>query len=161
MAVAVRSKRRKGLKVHRNYTVEEVARLLGVAKATVRRWISNGLPALRDRKPILVLGADLADFLHSRRKARQHCQPTQCFCLKCRAPRNPAERTVEFVPLTPTNGNMRANCSICGTIMHKRIRHDVFENLGMTLKARSPQGEESIGGSLDRSVNVNFGDEGR
>lgn len=43
------------VKVHRSYTVDEAARLLGVTKGTIRRWIGAGLPAITDRKPFLIL----------------------------------------------------------------------------------------------------------
>ena len=54
--MARRSKPRlKGIKTHRNYTVDEVAKALGVSKGTVRRWIKCGLPVLKERKPMLIL----------------------------------------------------------------------------------------------------------
>ena len=61
---------RRGIKIHRNYTVDEVARIRGVAKITVRRWIKGGLPALTDRKPTLILGEDFAQFLPGPRRLR-------------------------------------------------------------------------------------------
>jgi excisionase family DNA binding protein len=158
--VRARTRSRRGIKIHRNYTVEEVARRLGVAKATVRRWINNGLPALKDRKPMLVLGADLAIFLSASKVPRQSCLPQECFCLRCRAPRLPAGYSVKFVPLTPTNGNMRANCSTCRTIMHKRIRRDVIESLRPTLNVSYVHAQEPIRGSVNPSVNVNLSNEG-
>ena len=121
---------KRGVKIHRNYTVEEAARVLGVTKITVRRWIKGGLPALTDRKPTLILGSDLAQFLSERKTtARQACQPEECFCVKCRGPRRPAADMAEFIPLTPTLGNLRGICPICGTLMHKRIRRDALEPL--------------------------------
>jgi excisionase family DNA binding protein len=71
-------------KIHRSYTVDEVARLLGVAKGTVRRWIKAGLPVLADRKPALILGEDLVQFLASRKAPRKKCSPAECYCVKCR-----------------------------------------------------------------------------
>ena len=51
------------VKIHRNYTVEDVANLLGVHKNTVREWIKQGLPKIDDKRPMLILGCDLFAFL--------------------------------------------------------------------------------------------------
>ena len=69
----------RGFNVHRAYTVDAVARALGIAKVTVRRWLKAGLPALTDQKPALILGSDLADFLASRKRPRQVCQSYESF----------------------------------------------------------------------------------
>jgi excisionase family DNA binding protein len=62
-----RNPNRRSIKIHRNYTVEEAARATGCAKGTIRRWIKSGaLPAITDRKPNLVLGGDLFDYLKAR-----------------------------------------------------------------------------------------------
>lgn len=125
---------RRGIKIHRNYTVDEVARNLGVAKVTVRRWIKNGLPALTERRPTIILGSDLAQFLSTWKAPRQTCQPHECYCVKCRSPQKPAGEMAEYISLTPSNGNLRGICPICGTMMHKRIRHDVLPSLGSILE---------------------------
>ena len=109
------------VKIHRNYTVDDAARLLSVCKGTVRRWLKTGLPALTDRKPLLILGGDLADYLKARAKPRSRCGPGECFCFKCRAPRKAAEAMADFTPLTPTGGNLSALCESCGTLMHRRV----------------------------------------
>ena len=77
------------VKRHRNYTIEEAARALGVAKATVRNWIAKGLPILKDQRPFLILGGDLIAYLEASAPKKQSCQPHQCFCFRCRCPRDP------------------------------------------------------------------------
>jgi len=43
---------------HRNYSVEDIARLFGVHKNTVRDWLKLGLAAIDDRRPMLILGRE-------------------------------------------------------------------------------------------------------
>ena len=50
-------------KIHRNYTVDEVANLFAVHRNTVRQWIKSGLPTTDSRRPLLILGRDLVAFL--------------------------------------------------------------------------------------------------
>ena len=62
-------------KIHRNYTVDEVACLFGIHRNTVREWIKRGLPTSDDRRPMLILGRDLLAFLQARRtKNKRPCQ---------------------------------------------------------------------------------------
>jgi transposase len=56
------------VKIHRSYTVEEVARLFSKHKNTVRAWVEAGLPTCDRKRPTLILGHDLAVFLSRLRK---------------------------------------------------------------------------------------------
>ena len=79
------------VKTHRTYTVEEIASLFHVHRNTVREWVKRGLPTCDDRRPMLILGPELAAFLQARRlKNRQTCAPGELYCVRCRAPRVPA-----------------------------------------------------------------------
>ena len=102
-------------------------------KGTVRRWLKGGLPAISDRKPILILGGDLSDFLKARARPKTKCGPAECFCFKCRAPRPPAAGMADFIPLTPTGGNLRALCDTCGTLMHRHVSSAQLEALKAVL----------------------------
>src|SRR5271169_349587 len=55
------------VKIHRNYTVEEITRLFGTHKNTVRAWVRAGLPTSDGKRPILILGSELAGYLKARR----------------------------------------------------------------------------------------------
>lgn len=61
--MAKRLKNFRLVKIHRNYTVEEVALLLSVHKNTVRTWVKECLPVIDDKRPKLILGRDLSAFL--------------------------------------------------------------------------------------------------
>lgn len=112
----------RAIKTHRNYTADEAARALGVAKVTVRRWIDSGaLPAMKERRPHLVLGADLIGLGKARRKPKQRCAMGELFCVRCRVPRPAAGGMAEFIPLTSVSGNMRALCGTCGALTHRRV----------------------------------------
>lgn len=63
--MATRHSNHRLAKLHRNYSVEEVAKLYGVHRNTVREWIKRGLPTNDGKRPTLILGRDLAAFLQA------------------------------------------------------------------------------------------------
>lgn len=90
-------------KIHRNYTVEEVAGVFSVHRNTVREGLKRGLPTSDDRRPILILGADLVVFLRAwRMKNKRTCQPGELYCFRCRAPKSAAGDMADYRPMTAT-----------------------------------------------------------
>lgn len=136
--------KRKGIKSHRNYTVEEVARLLRVARGTVRRWTKKGLPFVTERRPRLIRGDDLLEFLAILKAPKKRCQLHECYCFKCRGPREPALRMAEIICDRPTSGNLRALCQACETWMHKRVSFAVLDRLRAKLDITVRQAGSSI-----------------
>jgi hypothetical protein len=89
------------VKIHRTYSVEEAATVLSVHKNTVREWIKQGLQTCDVKRPTLILGQHLVEFLRQRRERnRRPCQPGQMYCVRCRAPKSPAGGMVEYQPMT-------------------------------------------------------------
>lgn len=110
------------VKIHRNYTVEEIAKLFGSHKNTVRRWIKDGLPLIDSQRPSLILGRDLAAFINKKRASgKQSCQPGQLYCLRCRVPRFPAGHMADYQPITEKIGNLIGICPDCNLLMNRRI----------------------------------------
>ncbi|MEQ1942334.1 MerR family DNA-binding transcriptional regulator [Mesorhizobium sp. VNQ89] len=109
------------IKRNRPYTPDEAAHLTGVTPVTIRRWRERGLMSIPETRPAIILGCDLIDFVKAQQTPKQHCQPHECYCLKCRAPRAPAFDEVEIIVINVRSGNMRALCCECTTVMHKRI----------------------------------------
>jgi hypothetical protein len=110
------------VKIHRSYTVEEIAKLFGIHKNTVRRWVKEGLPTIDDKRPMLILGHVLVAFLRVRRaKNKQTCKPGELYCVRCRAPKLPAGDMAEYSPVTEKFGNLIAICPDCDALMNRRV----------------------------------------
>ena len=110
-------------KLHRSYSVNELAIVLGVHKQTVRGWIKAGLPADDSKRPVLILGEELQEWFGKRRKAARHpLQPGQFYCFKCRQPKAPALEMVEYAATNASTGNLKAMCATCDTFMHRRVK---------------------------------------
>jgi hypothetical protein len=132
------------VKIHRNYTVEEIALSLGVHKNTVRSWIKDGLPTCDDRRPTLILGAHLTDFLLARRsRNKQPCKLGELYCFRCRVPRFPAQGMADCLLVTEKIGHLQAICPSCYSMMNLRMslaRLDQFRSiLVITLRKAEEQ----------------------
>lgn len=134
------------IKIHRNYTVEEVASVLGVHKNTVREWIRQGLPTTDDRRrPMLILGSDLVSFLKTRRaRNKRPCRPGELYCVRCRTPKSPAENMADYETVTETAGKLIAICPDCGLIMNQRVSVAKLGQIRGNLDIRMPQAPRHI-----------------
>lgn len=109
-------------KLHRTYTVEEVARLFGTHRHTVRSWLKSGLKATDDARPALILGGELRRFLGERRASRKRpTPPGMIFCLRCREPRRPAGGMADYLPRTGSTGDLQGICPDCDAMLYRRI----------------------------------------
>lgn len=125
-------------KIHRSYTVEEVAELYGVHKKTVRNWIKNGLLVIDDVRPLLILGTDLRLFIRQKRKGnKRKCKPSEIYCLRCRAPRNVLPETAKFVQDVGGIGRVFALCSVCDSKVNKYFRWRGLEAIRQELLVES------------------------
>jgi len=133
------------IKLHRSYTVEEVALRLGVHKHTVRNWIKAGAPTADKSRPLVMHGMELRGWLQQRRKnAKRPCPPGTIYCLKCREPRAPALGMVEYQPFNSVSGNLKALCMECGTMMHRRARKDKIPTIMPNLDVQTEEAPPSI-----------------
>jgi excisionase family DNA binding protein len=145
------------VKVHRSYTVEEVAKLFGAHKNTVRNWLREGLPMVDHRRPILILGRQLASFVHARRlHRRQRCATDELFCFKCRKPRRSLAGSAEYLPTTAGAGNLRAVCSYCGTRMYRRVSLRRLAASVGDLRVALPQAQQRIVEGAEPSLNCDL-----
>jgi hypothetical protein len=147
------------VKVHRNYSVEEIARLFGLHKNTVRNWLKHGLAAIDDRRPMLILGRELSRFLHERRRnAKQSCGPGRIYCIACRAPKRPAGKMAECIPTGPHAGNLRGICPDCDRLIYRQVNLAKIDAVRGDLEITFTRPCPRIGESAGASVNCDSGE---
>lgn len=146
------------LKTHRVYTIWEVSDTLGCHKQTVTRWIKlNGLPADTGQKPWLIDGRDLKAFLGMRvRKARCKLALHHCFCLGCKAPRQPDGKIADYVQQTADSGRLTGLCPACGALMHKVVRRTDLEKIKAKIEVTVQRAPPRLVSRIDPHSNVTF-----
>jgi hypothetical protein len=142
------------VKLHRSYSVSELAVCLDVHKNTVRHWQAHGLEPVEPRKPYLFHGATTREFLAKRNASRKRpCSPGMFYCLRCRQPRQPALGMVDYLPLRADSGNLRAICACCEAIMHRRVRKPDIARIMPNCAVQFAEGQPRLSGQPRPSLN--------
>ena len=138
------------IKQYRSYSVDELARCCDVHKNAVRNWQRDGLKSIDNARPILFHGATVREYLARRNSSRKRpCPPGNLYCFRCRRPRRPALDMVDFVPMRPGSGNLRALCESCEGIMHRRVREADIAKLMPDCTVQFAEGHASLRGQVN------------
>ena len=123
----------------------------------MRRWIKNdGLPALKEKKPTLILGPDLADFLGARKKSKTKLCLSELFCFRCRCPQSSAGNMLDYVPRTPLMGRVTGFCAVCETVMHKAFSAARVPDLCRIAEVSFPHGGAHLSETSKPIVNDHY-----
>jgi hypothetical protein len=110
----IRRGRAARIKRNRSYEVSEAAETLGVTPQTVRAWTRQGLHIIDDRRPYLILGEALKDFLDKRETTRRRrLSLGEFYCFRCKCPTTSALHYADYVPQTKTSGRLETFCAQC------------------------------------------------
>ena len=107
------------IKTRSSYTPEEVCELLGVCCSTVRLWVKQGLPVIRNTRPYLIQGSNLKAFLFRKTQQYKYVLSDNEFpCFKCRkgvlpVPDSIRERIANKIGKGKRTIVLEAQCSIC------------------------------------------------
>ena len=150
------------VKIHRNYSVEEIARMCGKHKNTVRAWLKGGLTPIDKSRSVLVHGHVLAAFLKGRRTAgKRPSSPGHLYCFKCREPKPPAEGVVIVEAISDKFSNISAVCPTCSGTMYRRASNHRLKEFEANLGGALPKAVPRIGETANPSLNCDFGEEQR
>jgi hypothetical protein len=145
------------VKIHRNYSIEEVARLLKIHKNTVRAWIKDGLPTCDNTRPFLILGRDLSENLQAKRKKNKRpCKSGEIYCVRCRTPQRPAAGVVEYQPANGTLGSLVGICPHCESMIYRRVNLAKLEQIRGDLDIVLPKALQHINEICQPFVNCDL-----
>jgi hypothetical protein len=135
-------------KIHRSYSVEEMARLFDVHKNTIRTWFTHGMKAIDGQRPIVARGEEIRRFLTERRvRAKRPSGPGHIYCLPCRAPKVPALKMAECVKTGDTTGTLQGICPDCCRMIYRRVNPQKIDavrgDLDITVTQAAPRIEET------------------
>ena len=155
--MAARRVNPRAVKLHRSYSVPELAACFGVHKNTVRNWQRDGLTPLDAGRPVLFQGATIREFLSKRNASRKcPCSPGTLYCFKCRTARPAALGMVDYVSINAASGNIRAMCAICETVMHRRARMATLASIMPDCDVQIVQGPPRLKGSPAPPLNCDL-----
>lgn len=145
------------IKKNYSYSVAEACETLRVHKNTFLSWIKKeGLKATDGKKPFLVHGSDLKEFLQKRQDAQKvKCKDDELFCTKCQRPQRPFGNLIDVFLLTKTRGNLQGLCSICDTKTNKIFGVKKFDLVRKTFDISQVHGSHLLE-SLNSSSNCDF-----
>lgn len=145
------------VKIHRSYTVEEAAQLFGAHKNTVRAWVKAGLPTCDGKRPILILGHELAGYLKVRRtKNKRPCLPGEIYCVRCRAVKRPAGDMAEYEQVTENFGNLKGICPDCEGMIFQRASVAKLAQIRGKLDITITEARRQVNESHQPTVNSDF-----
>ncbi len=98
------------------YDINEAALALDKTPATIRNWHKDGLVVMSSRKPFLISGAAIQEYLRARYKAaKRPLGPDQLFCPSCRAGRKPWAMAVTITPMASSTSLLKGVCESCAS----------------------------------------------
>lgn len=143
-------------KIHRSYSVEEIARLFRVHKNTVRAWLRQGLEAIDGQRPTVARGEAIRRFLGERRaRAKRPSGPGRIYCLPCRTPKVPAGEVADCIQTGDTCGTLQGICPDCNRMIYRRVNPKKLDAVRGDLDIIVTQARPRIEETVRHNVNCN------
>lgn len=97
------------------YEIDEAAAAVGKTPATIHNWIRDGLPVMASKKPYLISGAAIREYLRQKyKKSKSPLAPDELYCFSCRTGRKPLGMIVRAYPNNAKTTNLKGQCDHCG-----------------------------------------------
>lgn len=147
-------------KIHRTYSIRELAVLARAHPNTIRNWRREGLKPIDSCRPLLFHGGTIREFLEARRiRAKRPTGPGQMYCLPCRKPQKPAGNMADYTPETPTAGTLIGLCPDCERMMFRRVSAARLHEVAAGFDLCIARAESSLKEASYPFVNCSFQEE--
>lgn len=126
------------------YTVEEAAQAFRKNPATIRNWIKDGLPVMSSRKPYLMSGAALREYLRKKyHTAKRPLAAGELYCLHCKKGQKPVDMTVSLSQIGPKTSLLRGACDACDGTATRMVSQSQIDELARNFVVKAKAGSEA------------------
>jgi hypothetical protein len=109
-------------KINKIYTIQDIAKTLSRHPKTVMSWINDGLPVCSKKRPMMILGSDLRQYLtvkNSRNK--KPCGPAELYCVACKKPTIPKDHFAILDIQNEQVGTLVGECPDCHHTINRKV----------------------------------------
>jgi hypothetical protein len=119
------------------YDVSEAANALGKSPATIRNWVKDGLPVMSSKKPLLISGLALREYLQAKHRAKKKpLASDELYCPSCGTGRKPDAMAVEGFSDAPKTTRLLGTCSHCGGYSSRIISNSKTDAFAQTFQIK-------------------------
>lgn len=131
------------VRANRSYDVDEAARALGVTTGTIRNFIKDGLIVMTSRKPYLMMGWAIRDYLRAKyARAKKPLAVDELFCTSCQVGRQPVDLMVSIASVGSATSNLKGVCRVCGSGCRRMISNAAIPDFTATFRiSKRPDSE--------------------
>jgi len=105
------------------YSTADICEDFGKSKNTIHNWIKEGLKTVDGKKPFLIHGSDLKEFLAKKQNARKFkYKDDELFCTKCQKPQKAWGNLVDILIKAKNKVGLQALCAVCECKMNKGFK---------------------------------------
>jgi hypothetical protein len=110
------------------YTMQDIVSMFNVNKRTVYAWFSCGLKVYSNKKPYMVFGVDLKQFLENRNiKYKINTKPYELACFRCKKATIPSNNEISIILYNKKIIHIKAYCNICNCKVNKAQNINTME----------------------------------
>jgi hypothetical protein len=109
-------------KINKIYTIQDIAETFKRHPRTVINWIKDGLEVCSKKRPMMILGSDLREYLNAKmKKNRKPCGPGELYCVACKIPRVPQGHFAILDVQNELVGTLIGECPKCHHTIYRKV----------------------------------------
>jgi hypothetical protein len=134
------------IKINYPYSISEICKDFSKHKNTVDSWVrEEGLKTIDNKRPRLIRGKDLKDFLTKRQANKKFkCKTGELFCCTCHKPEKPKNNLIEIFIKDQKRGSIKAICSVCDGKINQVFSVKKLDDLQKTFEVQKLHNQHLI-----------------